>query len=57
VKDGLDVIRYLNVNLEDILKIDDNQHVSTFLEFIKDISDPLQRRFLIQPLEKYFFLA
>jgi hypothetical protein len=50
-------VRYLRVNLEDILKVEDNEHVSAFLEFMKDISDPLQRRFLIEPLEKDFFLS
>jgi hypothetical protein len=49
-------VRFLGVNLEDILKVEDNEHISAFLEFIKDISDPLQRLILIQPLKRDLFL-
>jgi hypothetical protein len=48
-------VNFLKVNLEDILKAEDNEHISAFLEFIKDVSDPSQRRALIDPLNTLFF--
>jgi hypothetical protein len=48
-------VKFLKVNFEDILKAEDNELISAFLEFIKDISDPSQRRALIDPLNDLFF--
>jgi len=46
-------VNILKVNLEDILKVEDEQFISDLLEFIKDIPD-LQRRKLIEPLHDIF---
>lgn len=40
-------------NLEEILKAEDNQYISAFLEFIKDMPDS-QRHKLIDPLNELF---
>jgi hypothetical protein len=47
-------VNILKVNLEDILKVEDEQFISDLLEFIKDIPDS-QRRKLIEPLHDIFF--
>jgi hypothetical protein len=46
-------VNILKVNLEDILKVEDDKFISDFLEFIKDIP-ALQRRKLIEPLHDLF---
>jgi hypothetical protein len=46
-------VNILEVNLEDILKTEDDKFISDLLEFIKDIPD-LQRRKLIEPLHDLF---
>lgn len=46
-------VNILKVNLEEILKAEDNEYISAFLEFIKDIPDS-QRDKLIQPLNELF---
>lgn len=42
--------KYLQMDLEDIMKLEDDPLVAHYLEFIKDISDPVQRKALLQPL-------
>lgn len=41
---------YLGVSLEDIMKLEEDKQITEYLEFIKDITDPLQRKALLQPL-------
>ncbi len=41
---------HLGVNLEDIMKLEDDEQIANYLEFIKDITDPLQRNALQEPL-------
>ncbi len=41
---------YLGVSLEDIMKLEEDEQIANYLEFIKDITDPLQRKVLLQPL-------
>jgi hypothetical protein len=48
--------RFLGVDLEDILRIEDNEQISAYLEFIKDIHDASQRQNLIRPLEAFITL-
>ncbi|MFZ0512589.1 MAG: hypothetical protein WAM14_13355 [Candidatus Nitrosopolaris sp.] len=48
--------RFLGVSLEDILKIEDNEQIAAYLEFIKDIHDASQRQKLIRPLEDFLLL-
>jgi hypothetical protein len=40
----------LGVSLEDIVKIEEDQQVTEYFEFIKDITDSPQRKTLLQPL-------
>jgi predicted transcriptional regulator len=44
----------LKVDLEDILKLESDEDITNFLEFIKDITNPLQRKVLVQPLSELF---
>jgi hypothetical protein len=46
-------VKILKVNLEEILKAEDNEYISAFLEFIKDMPDS-QRHKLIDPLNELF---
>jgi hypothetical protein len=46
-------VNILKVNLEEILKAEDNEYISAFLEFIKDMPDS-QRHKLIDPLNELF---
>jgi hypothetical protein len=46
-------VNVLDVNLEDVLKIEGDEHISAFLEFIKDIPES-QRHELIDPLNELF---
>lgn len=48
--------RFLGVDLEDILRIEDNGQITAYLEFIKDIHDASQRQKLIRPLEAFLTL-
>jgi hypothetical protein len=48
-------VDFLKVNLEDILKAEDNEQISAFLAFIKD-SHPYQREKLIKPLKELYFV-
>ena len=41
---------YLQMDLEDIMKLEDDPLIANYLEFIKDISDPVQRKALLLPL-------
>ena len=38
------------MSLEDIMKLEEDKQITEYLEFIKDITDPLQRKALLQPL-------
>jgi hypothetical protein len=40
----------LDIPLEDIMKIEGDEEIVNYLEFIKDIRDPSQRKVLIDPL-------
>src|SRR5437763_12848637 len=42
--------RLLNISLEEIMKVDKDEQISNYLEFIKDVSDLSQRERLLQPL-------
>ncbi len=48
--------RFLGVELEDILKIEDNDQITMYLEFIKDVRDVSQRQKLIKPLQAFLTL-
>jgi hypothetical protein len=48
--------RFLGVALEDILRIENNEQIAVYLEFIKDIHDASQRQTLIRPLEAFLTL-
>ena len=41
---------YLHMNLEDIMKFEDDPQIINYLAFIKNISDPAQHKALLQPL-------
>jgi hypothetical protein len=49
--------RFLGVALEDILRIEDNEQIAAYLEFIKDIHDASQRQKLTRPLEAFLTLV
>jgi hypothetical protein len=40
----------LGVNIEDILKLENDEDISNYLELIKEISNPLQRQEFVEPL-------
>jgi DNA-binding MarR family transcriptional regulator len=44
----------LKVDFEDILKSERDEDIANYLEFIKDITDPLQRKMLVQPLSELY---
>jgi len=48
--------RFLGVTLEDILKIEDNEQIALYFEFIKDVHNVSQRQKLIQPLDAFLTL-
>ncbi len=41
---------YFGISLEDIMKLEDDEQIANYLEFIKDITDPIERKELLQPL-------
>jgi predicted transcriptional regulator len=47
-------VNILKVDLEDILKLETDEEIINYLEFIKDITNPIQRRRLIDPLSVLF---
>jgi hypothetical protein len=50
-------IRKVDVDLEDILKLDGDDEITNYLEIIKNITNPLQRKMFIQPLSELFSLS
>jgi DNA-binding MarR family transcriptional regulator len=41
---------YLDIRLEDIMKLEEDEQITNYLEFIKNITDPSQQKKFLQPL-------
>jgi hypothetical protein len=46
----------IEVNIEDLLKLESDEEIANYLDVIKDITNPLQRKMFVEPLSELFSL-